>query len=381
MKETVHLVLISAQAVPNVTPILDERFRPERVIMLLSEDMAQRADALENVYRPRGVRVTRWPIGDAFDVEHIREQVLACLSSHEDAEVILNATGGTKPMSIAAYEVFRAFNRPIFYVHPEKDRLIWMHPGNQDSFDLADRIKLKEFLKTYGASHVEFYQGGVSRKLRELCNTLIGNIERFEQALSSLNYYAAQTGGPPFRSPDIGTDMNKNHNFWRLVELFEQANLLQKDGAGLLFEDEQARFIVNGGWLECYAYACCLNIKKPSVLQDAAKSVVVEKDTGRGRVKNELDVALLKDNRLHILECKTERMSAAKAARVKSDAVLYKLDSIRDNLGGLQARAMLVSARRLKTHHLNRARTLKIALCCHSDLKYLEEKLNDWIKN
>ena len=43
-----HLVLISAQPVPNFTPVLDERFRPEQVIMLVSPDMLGLTIAVHN---------------------------------------------------------------------------------------------------------------------------------------------------------------------------------------------------------------------------------------------------------------------------------------------------------------------------------------------
>ncbi|WP_305908195.1 DUF1887 family CARF protein [Methylomarinum sp. Ch1-1] len=375
MKYQTHLVLISAQSVPNITPILDERFRPDRVVMLVSPDMRARADDLERIYQPRGVKVQRWFVDDAWDVEHIRNRVMELLTEYEQDDIVLNATGGTKPMSIAAYEVFRTFDKAIFYVHPEADRLIWMHPGDRDTVDLADKIKIKEYLQSYGAVAVDSYQGGVSAELRELAGQLARNIEVFSDALGSLNFYAAKADNRECLSPEV--KMDGRHDFWKLIDLFEHAGLADKQGCRLRFRDEDARFIANGGWLESYAYACCLNIKKSRNLQDVGQSVVVEK---ANNVKNELDVALLKDNRLHILECKTSQLSAKSPGGPKADQMLYKLGSIRDNLAGLQARSMLVSANPLKDAHLQRARELKIETCSHRELQFLEEKLGEWIK-
>lgn len=139
-----HLILISAQAVANITPILDEQYRPRKVVMLVSDDMRQRADWLESVIRSRVSHINRWSIDNAWNIEHIRDQVIELLDAYPE-NIALNATGGTKPMSIAAYEVFREFDKPIFYVHPEHDRIIWMHPADQPGGDLADRLKLPEF--------------------------------------------------------------------------------------------------------------------------------------------------------------------------------------------------------------------------------------------
>lgn len=377
----IHLVLISAQAVPNITPILDDRFRPDQVIMLVSKDMEHRAGHLEKIYKPRGIKVSRWQIDDAWDVEHVRNRVMELLSEYERYDIVLNATGGTKPMSIAAYEVFRTFEKPIFYIHPEKDRLIWMHPGDRETVDLADRIKLKEYLMAYGADEVkETYKGGVSSNVRDLTLEFINHIHSYATVLPSLNWYAASADNRHLRSHEIGRELKSNHAFWEMLERFENAGLLHQDGNRLVFKDEESRFIVNGGWLELHAYACCLNLKKTLGIQDVARSVEVSRQQGTNKVENELDVALLYDNRLYLLECKTKGFSGNDRKHDEGAEVLYKLDSLRDRLGGLQAKAMLVSFKELKKHNRHRAKELKIDYCCHQDLKSLQEKIEFWIK-
>jgi hypothetical protein len=50
-----RLILVSAQPIPNLTPILDDTLRPNKVVMLVSPDMQERSKALENIYKPRGI--------------------------------------------------------------------------------------------------------------------------------------------------------------------------------------------------------------------------------------------------------------------------------------------------------------------------------------
>jgi len=380
MQNTTQLILISVQAVPNITPILDERFKPRQVIMLVSDDMMQRSEYLEKIYKPRGIKVSRWKIKNPWDVEHIRQRIEDLLLENDFEHISLNATGGTKPMSIAAYEVFRENDLEIFYIHPELDRLIWMHP-KRPAIDLADRIKLKEYLYAYGATDVkEVHKGGVAASLRELSKELSNNIQNYEPALSSLNYYAASADNPRLTSKATD-DKNGDYAFWDLVDLFEQAKLLKKAEGGLVFPDEASRFLVNGGWLELYAYQCCLDLKKKIGIQDVGHSVEVTRQKGKNTVLNEMDVALLKDNRLYLLECKTKKFTGSSKKHSEAADVLYKLDSIRDVLGGLQAKAMLVSIKKLEKHHYNRAKELNIELCCHHEIKFLEEKIEKWLKN
>ena len=380
MQNKTQLILISAQAVPNITPILDERFKPQQIIMLVSDDMMQRSEYLEKIYKPRGVKVRRWKINDPWDVEHIRQRIEDLLLENDFENIALNATGGTKPMSIAAYEVFRENNLEIFYIHPEQDQLIWMHP-KRAAIDLADRIKLKEYLYAYGATDVkEVHKSGVAVSLRTLSKELTDNIQNYEPALSSLNYYAASADNPRLTSKPTD-DKNGDYVFWDLVDIFEQAHLLKKAEGRLIFPDEDSRFLVNGGWLELYAYQCCLDLKKKSGIQDVGHSIEVTRQKGKNTVLNEMDVAFLKNNRLYLLECKTKQYSGNSKKHSEVADVLYKLDSIRDIIGGLQAKAMLVSLKKLEKHHYNRAMELNIELCCHQDIEFLEEKIEKWLKN
>ncbi len=380
MKNTIHVVLISAQAVPNISPILDQRFRPDEVIMLVSEGMRRQANQLEQVYLSRGIKASHWPIDDAWDIEHIRRQVMTLVTDYKASNIVLNVTCGTKPMSIAAYEVFRQLEKPIFYVHQEKDHLIWMYPKDQPPVDLADQINLNEYLQAYGASHVkQGHKGDVLPLQRDLINELVDNISTFSEVLSTLNYYASNAKKNNLRSPTVEARDFKNHSFSQLVDLFEQAGFLSQKNAQLQFADEASRFFVNGGWLEVYAYACCLEINQDIGLQDLARSIEVNRRRGTQSVLNEMDVAFLKDNRLYSIECKTKHFRASNIKHDEASDVLYKLDSIRDLLGGMHARAMLVSFKPIKSHHKDRASELAIETCCYEELPFLQEKIATWL--
>jgi len=379
-KPDIHLVLISDQAVPNITPILDERFKPKQVIMLVSPDKTAQAEQLANIYKPRGIKVSYWRIENPWHIEDIQERLLELMTRYETQSIALNVTGGTKPMAIAAYEIFRELDKAIFYIHPEQDRLIWLYPKNLPATDLADRIKLKEYLKAYGAHSVDSQNTtGVTASMRELTQELIHHIEQFSQPLSALNFLAGQAQNRLI-SPEINRDLNGNHAFWQLVDLFQQAGLLQLKDNKLYFENEDARFMVNGGWLEMYAYACCLNIKKQHGIQDVARSINITRQQGTKTIPNEIDVAFLHNNRLYIIECKTKAYSGNNPKHDEGAEILYKLDSLRDLLGGLQARAMLNSAKKIAPHNQNRANNLKLAYCVHNDLKNLEQRIIDWLQ-
>jgi len=376
MNISTHLVLVSAQPIPNLSPILDETLRPQKVVMLVSADMQERSQALENIYKPRGISVERCLIDDPWNPEHISLKVQEIIDPYPIGSIALNATGGTKLMSIAAYEVFREYKQPIFYIHPEKDQLIWLSP-KQAGVELADRIKLKDYLMAYGAELVEIPDSfGVKPNIRQLTDEILKDIDRYAGELGTLNYLALKADNPQL-SVEIQAGPLSNPNLWQLLDLFADAGLCTINGNSLNFIDENARFIANGGWLEQHTYGLCVNLKAALGIQDVAKNIsITRQPAGPTVVKNEIDIGLINNNRLHIIECKTKRYKDDTNADV-----LYKLDSLRDLMGGLQSRAMLVSFNMLDKPSRARAAELKIQLCCQSELQNLRQHLQQWLNN
>lgn len=377
MNITTHMILVSAQPIPNLTPILDDTLRPKKVVMLVSSDMQERSKALENICKPRGISVERCLIENPWDANRIREQVEdLLLTRYPDGGIALNATGGTKLMSIAAYEAFRSCQLPVFYVHPEQDRLIWLSPKLPD-VDLSDRLKLNDYLTAYGASTVDIAKTtGVTEPIRGLTQELLQNIDRYANELGTLNYLAYQADNPRLGT-EIEAGPQSKPYLWELLELFEDAGLCKINGHSLRFADEDARFAANGGWLEMHTYALCLNLKKACGIQDVACNITINRQpAGRAVVKNEIDIGLIKANRLHLIECKTQRFKDDKDADV-----LYKLNSLRDLMGGLQGRAMLVSFNPLDKASRARAKELNIQLCCQTELRNLQHHLQTWLTN
>lgn len=380
MKPETHLCLVSAQATPNLTPALDPSVAPRRVILLVSPDMAERAEWLEAVLGPRGIRVARWPISDPWDVEYVQTRVLELLETECEAvagsSIALNATGGTKPMSIAAYEAFRAYDLPIFYVHPERDRLIWMSPGGVGAADLANRLGLPAFLQAHGARVESSESRGIPERLRVLTDWLVANVGAYGDALGRLNALAHEAEGG-LVSPEMDSRQLRDQRLQILIDRFAEEGLLEPTGKQLRFPDEAARFYVNGGWLEEHVFDLLRDLRgELPQIQDLARSVRILRQSPRGEaVPNEIDVACLAENRLYIIECKTRVWRPEGGG---ADA-LYRLDTLGDLLGGLQARTMLVSYRPLPAHDLRRAADLRVQVCAGPRLPELRSALRSWL--
>lgn len=377
MNTSAHLCLVSAQPTPNLTPVLDPAVAPRKVFLLVSPDMTQRADWLEAVIRPRGIVVERWPVDNPWAIDAIRDSVLNLLAAQSDLvdrrEIALNATGGTKPMSIAAYDAFRTLDLPIFYVHPEQDCMIWMHPRNIESRALADRVRLEDFLRAHGAS----IETPVSRNIRnpralEVGDRLVAEMKEIGFALARLNGLVSDARNGLVTEPIA----DENGAVGELADVFAIAGYLSWDQRRLRFSSEADRRFVNGGWLETWVFEqvrrrCQVDPR----IQDAAYGVNVVRTQRDKPVRNELDVVFLRDNRLHVIECKTARFANTGLDDRGADA-LYKLDTLRDLLGGLQARGMLVSYGNLDEHDRRRAADLGIHVCAGDQLRQLSDHLS-----
>lgn len=374
MKLNTHLILVSAQPIPNITPMLDDAVKPKKVVMLVSADMQERARALENIFKPRGISVETCAIADPWDAEQVSETVLDILCHYPDGGIALNATGGTKLMSIAACEAFRSAKAPIYYVHPNHDQLLWLSP-KQPPHALAGRLKLQDYLMAYGADQVEIAnEGSVSQEIQALTRQLLIDIDRYADELGTLNYLAQQADNSRLSS-EIGYSPQSRPKLWELLELFETADVCRLDNKSILFPNQQARFIANGGWLEMHVYALCSRLRQQCGIQDLASNITIHRHpSGKAAVKNEIDVGFIHANKLHLIECKTKYVG-------KDADMLYKLDSLRDLIGGLQGRAMLISFNALDKAGRARAKELKIELCSKMELQNLQQHIQKWIFN
>ncbi len=382
MHRPVHVYLVSNQPTPNLTPALDTRLRPARVILLVSPGMREQARWLEEVLSSRGIVTREWPVDHAFDIEHVQNRVLELLEDEipnvKAKRIQLNATGGTKPMSIAAYEAFRAYELPIFYVHPEKDRLVWLfHPDQPPAINIQDRIRLEPFLQAHGVNpRAELSRNIPNKALLEAGQQIVAHVEGFSRALGVLNFLAHKARA----TGEVEIERGHLRIANSLIELFAEHGFLQHSRGKLRFPDEDSRFFVNGGWLEYLVFDAARSLRRDDDrIQDVARSVNVERIIRGETVPNELDVVFLRDNRLYLIECKTSRFKD-KGEDSHGAGVLYKLDALGDIMGGIKSRALLVSYQKFQRKDRDRARMMGIEVCAGAELQRLKTFLKKAIE-
>lgn len=371
-ENSTHICLVSSQPTPNLVPVCDPEHRPARVVLVVSSRMRQQADWLQQVLSTRQVKTELWPIDNPYDYAHVRTRLEALLESPGLTMPALNATGGTKIMALAAHGLFRERQLPIFYVQPDRDLLISLYPEAPPR-EIPDRLKLPEFLKAHGYEVVKLRRETIASSRQQLGRHLIEKLSLFQKALGPLNFLAGSAEDHPGLESDPMTPQQlETKGFEELVGLFSSEGLLTRDHGQLRFASETERFFVNGGWLEEYLFARLGRLRNRLNIQDAAMSVEIKSPAGNS---NEIDLAILYNNRLHLVECKTRQLARGNGA---GTGALYKMDSLCD-LGGITSRGMLASYRKLAGYDRRRAEDLGIELVCGRDLLNIEDRMEAWL--
>jgi len=371
-----HIVLVSAQAAPNLLPALDPALKPAEVVLLVTTKMEQPADALEKVFQQTGVKTTRVNIANEHDFDALETTLMELAAARDGQSVALNVTGGTKLMALAARSIADAAGWSVFYVDADTDEVIWLGKNAAPRQKLTEQLRLPHYLMGYGFE----LHNGVERPQHsawhtDLLNTLLMQIGSLEQPLGQLNWLAQQAQEKRRLQVELSDQQLDSRGLEALLRIFEEAKVLKTEGKTLIFNGENERNFAHGGWLEQHVFRTVSQLTGELKIRDKAANLKVTNANG---VENELDVAFMARNRLFVVECKTARMDKAEAS--KANDTLFKLSEICRRVGGLGTRGLLASYRALREPEQRLAQALNIELVCGAELARLDQKLKAWVR-
>ncbi|MEH6444930.1 MAG: DUF1887 family CARF protein [Oceanospirillaceae bacterium] len=376
----VQLLIISDQPSSNLCPLLDSRLTPDE-IMLATPKGSNYQDFqrwMIEVCQPLGIKCSVLDLPDYEKIATLRhcfeqlvEQRVAL-----GQQLTLNSTCGEKPIAIIAHEVFVYHDLPVFYV--KHDWLHWLHnPHQLAAISLEDRIKIPAFLNSHGLNVTALKRGPITLQMRDIASHWLSQAKTYTKSMGILNYYAAKAQHSLYCN--ISEQHNTAHSpFSMMLDQLSDAGLIQLAGNKLTFSDEESRFFANGGWLEDQVFSELLLLRKElPKLQDIARNVEIEwrESNHQHKVKNELDVIALYDNRLLVIECKTKRFDKGEAKNV-----VYKLGAMIKHLGGIKAVGAIVSFQHISAKHCERAQLLDIYVCEKQGLANLPRQLRHFLE-
>ncbi|MFP4247516.1 MAG: Card1-like endonuclease domain-containing protein [Halochromatium sp.] len=390
-----QVVLVSDQVLQNLIPILMER--PTRVCLVLTEAMTRRGADRRLAAQLRGVeaqliRCERCPDSGFPQIRAFAHQVAeTLLNAGADTEIVLNATGGTKLMSLAFVEVFRGLASRILYTDTAHRRIEYLANSAQDGpasiptpTPMSNVLDVPAYLRAQGFQ----FQRAVSEDPRwttlaaarkAACKFLGRRIAdpSLQQLIGTLNYLAdkALERLPDSRDERLAAPVQSfprpPRGLWSeaMAQLAAAEVLAWEPGSAYFrFTDLAAAQFVRGGWLEDYAY----HAVHDAGVHDARLGVEGHWDRQEA-MANEFDVLACHMNQLLHIECKTLRY------RDENDnAIAYKLDSLGDDVRGLFGHTWLLSAREPTETLIARARRARIRLVPPGELQHLRDLVREW---
>ena len=385
-KYDIHVCLVSAQAAPNLLPILDSAFKPKKAIFLVSKTMKQRAEYLAKTFEKLNVKVKLKNISDEFNFGLMEDEIFKLVEEYENESIALNVTGGTKLMSIAAENAFSALGKPIFYIDTDSNHILFISKNEEQKWlpnlEMKAKNKIDIYLSAYGSTVLSTQNPIERKKYLPAIEPFIKNYDNYTQVIPLLNLHVTLSQSNGYKS-EYTKDNKKTGKLDELLLGLDYQGLLNYDGQTIDFKNREIKTFLNGGWLEDYTYfqlkeianiediACGADVANPKF--KLGKNEYSSENKGN---KNEFDIVFMAKNKLHIIECKTQLMD--KNGGIKADDILYKLETLKD-YGGLMTKKCLVSYFEVPEQVKNRAIFLNIEIIQGKDLQRLKSKIQEWI--
>ena len=374
----VHFCTVSGEAAPNLLPIMC--YRPRKVVLFVSPELHKAAGDLRASIQEEdsSIAVQLVMLDKSGDINRMMREMLDAMKKEAAGKVLVNVTGGTKLMCLAAFNAASALKLPVFYLN--SNGFITFFPagdvtGGQLIQAEESKIELSHYLSAYGFDCLSYGDPGQEvtdpERMQKLIHEILAGNEPMKRAVSKLNALALSAQKADLRS--VGLAKERKDPLWKvypkneaafehLVQAYSEAGFLQEVGGELEFSSEAKRFFVAGGWLEYYAGLC---LEKNNLKPIANLQV-------RKHAQNELDAAFFHRNKLCVIECKTCLMLEPKVVK----GMFNKLESLR-KLGGLTTRLVFVSFQKIPEDLIKYGEDCDIVVLQGKDLLSLAAKLKE----
>ena len=295
-----HVCMSANQPLPNLTPLAGGHLQVSGISIITPPERKRHAlwlhRALQMIAPQCPVHIV--DITTAYDLSEALATLQRVAEAHPSGCTV-NISGGSKLLTLAAWQTFRRANDRIFYVNPQDDAILWLHP-HAGCEPVRDLLTLPPWLAAHGLQPLAEAppQRPDRTALKPAADAASARINRIASA-----YARNET--------DKARYLSRGEGHW-----LEDYLVYHLAGVFLRQPDKRARLQDISG-----PFKVCM-IDQPSVI-------------------NELDGVALYDNRLTLFEAKTGTYAEHSGA---VDAV-YKLSRLRDRLGGWISQGVFVSAR------------------------------------
>ena len=259
-----HVLLVSDQPMPHFLPILNSEIKPRSVTLVISKKMQNRANWLKAEIEKHQVEILEDILigDDVSDIASIQNALMEWMYENEEvsSRSVLNVTGGTKPMAIAAQEVFRMGERPVFYVDVATDRIMWLHTAGNLSkpIQFMNQPTLNQFFRLNGIliKEGDFRSAVENEKWKHFYCEIASDPGKWAHLIQALNAIASEAEAEGSKDFEVPPSILAYSGWCEMSDMLHADELIRyKDGgAREVFCSAAARRFCNGIWLEHYVF-------------------------------------------------------------------------------------------------------------------------------
>ncbi len=269
-------------------------------------------------------------IDDPFDLYEVQSKIRDIIKTYKDStELILNFTGATKPISIAAFAEFTRNNLKCVYIDSQKDRIIEYCNDVKTEREITCDITIEEHFKMYGNEIMPLEEKSNLKDEKErhrLKDFLKNNFFLAKELIEKFadNYNKDEDF---FKKDNSTEDKKGNTVSWSKTNKTININI---GGNTFSLIGNSSHKYFTGLWFEDIVRDKFLHYKLNGHLMFNAE--IPDKNSGNREA--ELDVLATNKHKLYIFECKSG---------VLNRDYVYKLASLKIYLSNLYANIYFIT--------------------------------------
>lgn len=337
----IMLALVSEQRMQNAIPIFQKDAHYDQMILVLSKarnsnepqaKYRKSASDLEAMLKSHVSVQVSDDFVDPYDIEDVAQKIRLLIERNSGkAEIILNMSGGTKPMAVGALQAAQAAGIESLYTNTEDGEIIWLAPSGSVRSEIirVPDIDVPLYIRAYGeevlasvkASDLDEYQVAWATRIVEFHSVIYQTV--IVPVTSAIKTAREKKKGYPITAPLTPTRRQR-----AIIKQLAQDELWEwnEGNQQIAVRNPSIADFLNGGWVEVMV---ANQLYTSSYFDDVRVNVKLLD------VEGEIDVAAVSNARLVLVECKSN---------VQKSQQLSKLDSFRQRLGGPFAHAYYARA-------------------------------------
>lgn len=369
-----HICIATGQNAANFIPL--KQLGAQEVWVLETPEMKQQRSGANLAQALKSYAPTVKCLDFDDSSPHTIAQAAARLAetSLDGRDVVFHITGGTKLMVLAIHQEFTYLaagsgRYRLLYADTKHLTLDWLtqppvQQPMQDVLTLQDLLLLRGYRTVNDMRAAKDQQRAASRAaVSRIMGEHAQQLGRFFSTLAYKANQASEGGGlhQQFDYPPGGTAA-------RLLATAAEKGLVQwvPGECDITFTDTDAARFFGGGWAEEYVF-----LKLTGLFAQGQYAMNVKVTQSQSKTANELDAIVVKNNRALIVECKSGKQTKAQES-------IYKLSQLVNQIGGLMAKGLYISAQPLSDTDRQRATEYKIDVLAADDLPKLSAYLRQW---